>query len=165
MSEPEEQERRATVRLVNYWLALHRSQGFPAFVDFDPRRNPIPWDQCLLASCAGIEDVAHEHVGSTLSALERECATAPLRCSLLDEILSPLDPAIRTGQPQGVDNIYTLSGERRLLFRSVLLPFRSLDPARHYVLAAVSFKIESMAPPERRAPVEPACNPAPTPGG
>lgn len=165
MSEPEEQERRATVRLVNYWLALHRSRGIPAFVDFDPRRNPIPWEQCLLASCAGIDDVVHEHVGSTLSALELECATAPVRRSLLEEILTPLDPAIRTGQPQATDGIYTLARERRLLFRSVLLPFRSLDPARHYVLGAVSFKIAPSLVLESEASGEPASAPASMPRG
>jgi hypothetical protein len=161
MAELDERERRATVRLVNYWLSLQRSQGIPAFVDFDPHRNPIAWDQCLLASCGSPEDVELEHIGTAITAIDGETAMGPARPQrrFLNEILAPLPDLLRTGEPQRVSGITRLAGDRRLLYRSVLLPFRSIDPARHYVLGATTFKIEpatAMTDAEEQVIVEPA---------
>ena len=140
------QERRATRRLVNYWLSIRRNHPMPAFVDFDPRRNPIGWDQCLLASCAGPDDVMLEHVGATLATIDRDSIPqtggGPRPIGFVNEILVALRPAIESGTPQHRNGSCVLSGRRRLLFRAVLLPFRSLDEARRYVLGAASFRID-----------------------
>lgn len=153
----EERERRATVRLVHYWLSLQRGGAVPAFVDFDPHRNPIAWDQCLLASCGGADDVVLEHVGTALAAVDLEMAAAVpgSRPSFVKEILAPLPDALRGGEPRHASGSCGLAGERCLLYRSVLLPFRSLDSARHYVLGAATFKIEPVAAEETAASTAP----------
>jgi hypothetical protein len=142
-------ERRATVRLVNYWMSLRRSHAIPAFVDFDPHRNPIGWDHCLLASCGGPADVVLEHVGAALAEVDLDEAAVPgARLDMLGfvkEILAPLSQAIASGEPQHCGGPYRIRGPRRMLYRSVLLPFRSLDAARHYVLGAATYRIDVVA--------------------
>lgn len=142
-------ERRATVRLVNYWMSLRRGHAIPAFVDFDPHRNPISWDHCLLASCGGPADVILEHVGTALAEVDVDAAAVPgARPNLLGfvrEIMTPLAQAIASGEPQHCGGPYRVGGSRRMLYRSVLLPFRSLDAARHYVLGAATYRIDPVA--------------------
>ena len=142
-------ERRATVRLVNYWMSLRRNHALPAFVDFDPHRNPIGWDHCLLASCGGPADVVLEHVGAALAEIDLDAAAVPgARPDMLGfvkEILAPLAQAITSGEPQHCGGPYRIRGPRRMLYRSVLLPFRSLDAARHYVLGAATYRIDTVA--------------------
>lgn len=143
-------ERRATVRLVNYWMSLRRGQAaLPAFVDFDPHRNPIGWDHCLLASCGGPADVVLEHVGTALAEIDLDDAAMPgarfNKHGFVNEILAPLPRAIGTGEPQHCDGTYRLQGPRRMLYRSVLLPFRSLDAGRRYVLGAATYRIDPVA--------------------
>jgi hypothetical protein len=159
-----EHERRATVRLVHYWLSLCRSNAIPAFVDFDPHRNPIAWDRCVLAFCAGPTDVALEHVGETLAALDAEAAKtmvggAPVQ-GLVARILSPLPEVIAGAQPRHHDDIYSLPGVGKILFRSVLLPFRSVSPSRHYILGAATFRIDPLTAADRPGEGEPASRPA-----
>jgi hypothetical protein len=141
-------ERRATVRLVNYWMSLRRSHAIPAFVDFDPHRNPIGWDHCLLASCGGPADVVLEHVGAALAEVDLDEAAVPgARLDMLGfvkEILAPLSQAIGSGEPQHCGGAYRIRGPRRMLYRSVLLPFRSLDAVRHYVLGAATYRIDAV---------------------
>ncbi len=139
-------ERRATVRLVHYWKSICRDQPMPAFVDFDPTRNPIGWDQCLLASCGAVDDVILEHVGATLAAIDRDSIPAAgggaPAIGFVHEILAPLRAAIESGAPQHLSGRCGLNERRRLLFRAVLLPFRSLEQGRRYVLGASSFRID-----------------------
>ncbi len=160
-----EHERRATVRLVHYWMSLCRNDTIPAFVDFDPHRNPIDWDRCLLASCAGPGEVTLEHVGATLAALDAEAAAARLDGApvqgLVTRILSPLPEVIGGGGPRHHDDIYTLPGLGKVLFRSVLLPFRSVNASQSYVLGAATFRIDPLPAAEGRQEADPA---APTRG-
>lgn len=139
-------ERRATVRLVHYWNSICRNNAMPAFVDFDPRRNPIGWDHCLLASCAGPKDVILEHVGAALADLDlqggRACPPGAPQPGLVARILSPLPRIIAAAAPAHHDDIFAMPGVGRVLFRSVLLPFRSVDAARHYVLGAATYRID-----------------------
>ncbi len=141
-------ERRATVRLVHYWNSICRNKAMPAFVDFDPHRNPIDWDHCLLASCAGPKDVVLEHVGAALAGLDvlAESASPPDRpmLGLVTRILAPLPQIIAAAAPAHHDDIFELPGVGRVLFRSVLLPFRSVDAGRNYVLGAATFRVDSL---------------------
>lgn len=170
-------ERRATVRLVHYWNSICRSNAMPAFVDFDPHRNPIDWDHCLLASCAGPKDVVLEHIGKALAGLDAEAESAcpPDRPwqGLVSRILAPLPQIISAAAPAHHNDIFELPGVGRVLFRSVLLPFRSVDAGRNYVLGAATFRIDPImagrqaggvdAP--ERAGEGPAAAPTPHHGG
>jgi hypothetical protein len=142
-------ERRATVRLVHYWNSICRNNAMPAFVDFDPHRNPIDWDHCLLASCAGPKDVVLEHVGAALADLdakaEKACPPGVPPHGLVTRILAPLPRIVGGATPGHHDDIFALPGVGRVLFRSVLLPFRSVDAARHYILGAATFRIDPLA--------------------
>lgn len=155
-----EHERRATVRLVHYWMSLCRNDTIPAFVDFDPHRNPIDWDRCLLASCADPASVTLEHVGATLAALDARAAEAALDGvpvpGLVTRILSPLGDVIGGGGPRHHDDIYALPGLGKVLFRSVLLPFRSVDSSLSYVLGAATFRIDPLVATDRRHEADPA---------
>lgn len=155
-----EHERRATVRLVHYWMSLCRNEAIPAFVDFDPHRNPIDWDRCLLASCAGPLDVTLEHVGATLAALDAEAAGVTLGGAavpgLVTRILSPLPDVIGGGGPRHHDDIYALPGIGKVLFRSVLLPFRSVDAGLSYVLGAATFRVDPLSAADSRYEADPA---------
>ena len=151
-------ERRATVRLVHYWNSICRSNAMPAFVDFDPHRNPIDWDHCLLASCAGPKDVVLEHIGAALAGLDAEAENAcppgmPMQ-GLVTRILTPLPRIIAAAAPAHHDDIFALPGVGRVLFRSVLLPFRSVDAARNYVLGAATFRVDPLAAGEQAGRVD-----------
>lgn len=150
-------ERRATVRLVHYWMSICRKDALPAFVDFDPHRNPIGWDRCVLAVCGGPTDVTLEHVGATLVELDSRAAQGRQSDSvppgIVARMLDLLPEVLSRRAPCHGEGIFPLPGQGRVLFRSVLLPFRSVDETRRYVLGAATFKID---PPELGAGADPA---------
>src|SRR5882724_1737611 len=97
-------ERRATVRLQRYWMALRRVGIAPAFQDFDPRRNPVPWENCFLARVGQTNDpIAFEHVGPALwIAVDHAVPDDPKSAGLPDflaELIGELGAALSTGQP------------------------------------------------------------------
>lgn len=144
---PAEQERRATVRLLHYWLSLRRNHQLPAFVDFDPHRNPVPWDQCLLASCRSAEEVIYEHVGTALVAVDHGASSnpvaAPHSMGFVKEITRSIPEVLRSAKVQRSAGAYPLPGGSRVLYRAALLPFRSTGDAWIYVLGAATYKIEA----------------------
>ncbi|HLI13696.1 MAG TPA: hypothetical protein VKY65_19045 [Alphaproteobacteria bacterium] len=138
----EASERRRTTRLLAYWRRLRAIEGVPLIVDFDPRRNPVPWDDCLLLYRAGASDWVFDHFGAGLAALTGlvppTIAALP-RDSLVARLLAELPPLLESCQPR------LLAGELAastgtLLHRSLLLPLRSLDRRLAYVLGAVTYR-------------------------
>lgn len=139
-----EHERRATVRLLHYWRSLRRNHGLPAFVDFDPHRNPVPWDNCLLASCRLPREVIYEHVGAGLVAVDADGPpAAPEALGFVREITRLLPAVLRTGEVQQSADSYERQGGGIVLFRAVLLPFRGTREEWSYVLGAATYKIEA----------------------
>ncbi|GIK97049.1 MAG: hypothetical protein BroJett029_12580 [Alphaproteobacteria bacterium] len=142
---PAEQERRATVRLLHYWLSLRRNHRLPAFVDFDPHRNPVPWDHCLLASCRSAREVIYEHVGDGLVAVDRgaspDAAAEPQSLGFVKEITRSIPEVLQSGEVQTSAGAYPRPGGGTVLYRAALLPFRSTGDAWVYVLGAATYKV------------------------
>lgn len=144
----DQQERRATVRLVHYWSSLRRNHALPAFVDFDPHRNPVPWDNCLLAACRSPREVVYEHVGAGLAAIDHDAGTAtPESLPFVREVTRLLPMVLRTGDVQHVADSYRRAPGGTVLYRAVLLPFRGTREEWSYVLGAATFRIEEQVRP------------------
>jgi hypothetical protein len=144
-------ERRATVRLLRYWLSLRRTGIAPLFRDFDPRRNPVPWENCFLI-CVDPADraVTFEHIGRGLRIgvppIGVVAATAPELPSFLAELIAERDYVLATGTPAERDGRHILRDGREFLFRSILLPFLDLHQHPCYALGAVTYRIGDPPP-------------------
>src|ERR1700730_12981567 len=56
-------ERRLLIRLEDYWQSLLQSSCGPFFEDFQPSRNPVPWENCFIAYISGQgAELAFDHV-------------------------------------------------------------------------------------------------------
>ncbi len=141
----DQQERRATVRLVHYWSSLRRNHALPAFVDFDPHRNPVPWDNCLLASCRLPREVIYEHVGAELAAIDEGAPDAagspPEALPFVQAVTRLLPVVLRTAEVQHVGDGYRRPAGGLVQFRAALLPFRGTREEWTYILGAVTFRI------------------------
>ena len=142
-------ERRATVRLMYYWLGLRRVGTLPAFADFDPRRNPVRWDICFLIHAAPGQAAAFEHIGDDVHApacRTGEAALSPDRVapdSLLGLALEGLETVWRSRLPYRRDGSHARDDELAVRYRSILLPFADLNGDPRYVLGAVSHCIDA----------------------
>lgn len=173
-------DRRATVRLMYYWLSLRRIGTLPAFADFDPRRNPVRWEICFLLSLPPDRDPVFEHVGEEVapdglpngasnrapngawaadaarSEATRRGAHAP--DGLLGLALDGLDSVRETALPYRRDGSAVRGHRLAVRYRSILLPFADLSGGLRYVLGAVSHCLDTADPPrlvavERAGPV------------
>mgnify|MGYP001028651307 CR=1 FL=1 len=160
-----DKERRATVRLVHYWQSLRRNSGLPAFIDFDPHRNPVPWDNCFLASCMASQPPIFEHVGAGLVALDRQTsgtqsASSPEETPFMRHVARFISVVQRTEEVQHLEEGYRRTDGSTVLYRAVLLPFRGTREGWSYVLGAVTYrigdrtKVETGTPDKLRAELE-----------
>ncbi|MGB8274875.1 MAG: PAS domain-containing protein [Alphaproteobacteria bacterium] len=136
-------EQRRANRLLFYWQALRRIEGVPVYVDFDPRRNPLPWNQCFVLFRETDGRLVFDAFGTELLALigglPASIDQIPEYC-VLDELLEGLPFVFSRGQPWKYDGeTDTPLGEIR--HRSVLLPFRDVHRREAYVLGGVTFRI------------------------
>lgn len=137
-------EKRATVRLFRYWMSLRRADTTPFFRDFDPRRNPVPWEQCCLMTLNPPDQAPiFDHIGGKLwTALDKPfpytVGAAPLPALIVD-----LKPKIAetscTGSPLESAGELALPAGGKVLYRSVLLPFLGSRQALRYVLGAITY--------------------------
>jgi hypothetical protein len=140
--DPQIEARRAN-RLLYYWQSLRRIEGIPAYVDFDPRRNPLPWNQCFLLYRGADSRLVFDLFGAELLPLVGDAPAAPVdvpRATVLDELLEGLPFLLSRGQPWKHDG----ETATRLGFakhRSVLLPFRDIRRNLAYVMGGVTFKV------------------------
>jgi hypothetical protein len=139
-------ERRATVRLTRYWSSLRNVGPAPSFRDFDPLRNPVPWENCFLVAhdpTAG--DPVFDHIGV---ALWNEVDHSLPRIEggrkipfLLSGIGPDLEEAWNSGQPVEREGSHPVASGGDLLYRSVLLPFVIEKSDRRYVLGATTYRV------------------------
>jgi hypothetical protein len=141
-------ERRATIRLLRYWLSLRRFGIVPAMSDFDPHRNPVPWENCfLIATGETPAELAIEHIGTTLWAaleLPAPVSTRPADLPpLLRELVGDLDRVIDSGEPveRAEPDPHRLPSGDMLLYRTILLPFVDHRRRPRYVLGAVTMRL------------------------
>src|SRR5262245_42954551 len=97
-------ERRATVRLRRYWASLRRVGTMPLFRDFDPHRNPVPWETCFLARReGGAAAPIFDHIGSALwVALDRPAPVVGSAARLpefLEALIAQMTGVLATGEP------------------------------------------------------------------
>jgi hypothetical protein len=135
-------EQRATVRLKYYWLSLRRNEKGPFFAGFSPDRNPIPWEQCCIASTREDGSLAFDHVGATYASV---FALAPLDAQpgrapgpRFVSIFGDMREALEGLEPVERDGYYGEAGEG-VLFRSIWLPFVNLAGTPAYVLGAFAY--------------------------
>ena len=148
-------ERRATVRLMYYWLSLRRVGNLPAFADFDPRRNPVRWDICFLIHLTAGRDPVFEHIGDDLDELtgSDDAGRSPAIVapdSPLGLALEGLETVWRSRLPYRRDG-NRACGQGVVRYRSILLPFADQIGDLRYVLGAVSHCIEAADPARRSA--------------
>lgn len=140
-------ERRATVRLVNYWLSLRRSDRGCFFQDFDPYRNPISWENCFLVRIEPPSiELEVEHIGGGTIAAFFGRLPAPVPVSASDIIAARFgDPrsAVADGQLLKREGSLQRPDGCVVLYRSVLLPFTGAKDAASYVLGALTHRIEA----------------------
>src|SRR5271166_3967616 len=98
-------ERRATVRLKRYWMSLRRvGIAPPAWRDFDPRLNPVPWEHCFIVTAGSTSgELLFDHIGRSLwiglpgpVLVGAEGHGVP---AFLAQLIAHLDTVHRTGQP------------------------------------------------------------------
>ncbi len=137
-------ERRATQRLEHYWLSLRWAERGPFFQDFQPGRNPVPWENCLLATIAENGALAFDHVGRTIIALfgRGPSVAAPTLAEIAAERFGDFREALSSGRPLHREDEVVRADGTGVLYRSVLLPFVDLRRRPTYVLAAVSYRLE-----------------------
>src|ERR1700732_160269 len=116
-------DKRATVRLLRYWLSLRRVGVAPFFRDLDPRRNPVPWEQCFLVDAGPTgEDATFDHIGRALwVALDAPVAVGAVDPGLpkfLRHLIADLGGALVTGEPVEKDGCESLANGDTVLYRS-----------------------------------------------
>jgi hypothetical protein len=137
-------DRRATVRLMYYWLSLRRIGDLPAFADFDPRRNPVRWEICFLMRAVQEAPPVFEHIGSDI---EPQTPGGPSPAhTLLTTALEGMETVRRTTLPYRRDGSLAHPGRQAVRYRSILLPFADLDGQLRYVLGAVSHCLDAADP-------------------
>jgi hypothetical protein len=134
-------DRRATVRLRNYWLAVRWSPNGPFWQDFQPSRNPVPWPDCFVARSTG-GGFALDHLGEAirwafLDGADAEPGLMPPRFAACFG-----DPGVplATGRPLATERMLPRRDGDALLYRSLLLPFVDLQQRPVYVLGAVTWR-------------------------
>jgi hypothetical protein len=144
-------ERRLIIRLEDYWLSLRRCAQGPFFEDFHPLRNPVPWQNCLIAHLDGENaEPAFDHVGASVVALLKPDRTnLPDREWLIDAVtlhLGKMNDALVTARPVKREGSFERPRGDVALYRSLLLPFVDLRRTPTYVLGAVTYRLQdSMA--------------------
>jgi hypothetical protein len=134
-------ERRRITRLLVYWRSLRPIGGVPAFTEFDPRRNPVPWHDCLLLFRSEREGWVFDHFGprlvrfaggrpSTVSEVPRGC--------LVGQLLAGLPALQSDARPWQIEGEAVVAREQ-LLHRSMILPFRDGGMRIAYVLGALTY--------------------------
>lgn len=136
-------EGRRANRLLFYWQSLRRIEGIPAYVDFDPRRNPLPWDHSFLLYRSEDGALAFDVFGEALLKFVGKAPAAladiPEAC-VLDDVLAGLAFLFSRGQPWKYDG-ETMMGIGLVKHRSILLPFRDVRRRLAYVMAGVTFRV------------------------
>jgi hypothetical protein len=139
-------EQRRTLRLLVQWRSLRQQDGIPWFSDFDPHRNPVPWERCVLFSLAPSGEIVIEHTGAALRPPSEDgAAGARARAEAASFLRSRLGDlaVIRTEwRPLEGSGRERLEGGELLLYRSLLLPFRDRGGRPAYVLGAATWRID-----------------------
>lgn len=143
-------DRRATVRLMYYWLSLRRVGNLPLFADFDPRCNPVRWEICFLVHLPPEGEPGIEHLGADFDPADhRAAALGPSGMTphrLLGLALDGLDTVRRTALPYRRDGSLMRGTGRALRYRSILLPFADGAGQLRRVLGAVSHCLDAVDP-------------------
>ena len=112
-------------------------------LDFDPTRNPVPWENCFVISHGnGSKEPSFDHIGESLflSAVPaKPSAPGPkLPPELVLHIVSDLDRLFLTGEPfQKAGKFVSTLGDA-ILFRSLQVLFTDTNHLPRYVLGAVT---------------------------
>jgi hypothetical protein len=144
-------ERRLLIRLEDYWQSLRQSSCGPFFEDFQPSRNPVPWENCFIAYVSGQgAELAFDHIGASIIALFKPDRTnLPDREWLLDTITSwfgEIGNVLETARPaRGEGRFYRPKG-LVALYRSVLLPFVDAKREPAYVIGATTYRLDPIPP-------------------
>lgn len=139
-----ESEARRVYRLVFYWRSLRAVDGVPVFFDFDPRRNPLHWNQCFLLAMVERAAFVFDHFGASLVPLVGTTPASPDEVpedTVIGRLLSGIPWVTDRGQPWKVEGVDPL-GTATLYHRSVLLPFRDVSHRLAYLLGGVTFRID-----------------------
>ena len=139
----EETEARRVNRLLYYWQSLRPVDGVPAFVDFDPRRNPLGWNQCFVLFRDAGDGFLFDHFGARLFPLvwtmPKTLSEVPQE-SVVARLLKGLPTVVAAGQPWSVAAVEPVR-QGLLYHRSILLPFRDVRQRLSYVLGGMTFLI------------------------
>jgi hypothetical protein len=142
-------ERRATIRLVSYWLSLRRTAAGPWLADLKPERNPIPWDRCSLAFVDPSGQIAWEHFGAEYARVfAMVAADMPVSDSAggrFATMFGRVADALASSRPSNRDGRYERADGRDVLYRSVMLPFIDGGGRPAYVLTAFSYGLRPLA--------------------
>jgi hypothetical protein len=120
-------------------MSLRHSENGPFLADFRPERNPIPWPRCCLASRLADGALSVDHFGGEYESVfglddadTRRWTDPSDRFACL---FGSLAEALNGRRPVEKDG-FCEHGHRKVLYRSVLLPFVDLRGLPAYVLGA-----------------------------
>jgi len=137
-------EVRVIRRLAYFWDSIRRGRPHPTMTDLDPRRLPIPWDQCfLLAVDENADDPPFDYVGKYLCEecgldLSNHPVSEVPHDTLLEKAAMDYAAALAEDAPHIVEGKFRHKRGVVILHRSILLPMGN-DPATiEYLLGGVS---------------------------
>lgn len=145
-------ERRMTYRVTSEWVGLKRNKPFPSIDFLHPRTFSVDWDSCVLVHAVepGVEPEAatleFEFVGKHFRKDAPGCAAGTVLAAVPPQsLLSLSTPVILRMFERSTAVIYNgiqpWDRARAVYFRTIAVPFGTVDGTLKYALSGVSYKL------------------------
>lgn len=139
-------EKRVTLRLWNYWNGLRGRDAYPSLRDFRVEAvGDLSEHAFVVDFLADPGDPTLRFVGRALreeagmDLTMKRLSAVPL-ASLLGQAAIHFDQVFSRGAPVGLQDEYVKPQGGRVLYRSVLLPFRGEGDAIDFIVGAITYR-------------------------
>jgi hypothetical protein len=140
-------DRRLIWRLLSYWEQRRGDREYPALGDIDPATISDIWPHCFLLDVRNYQDFPYFHyLGPSLARYSGVFLSGQHDWShtLLKKAVCHFREALERGAPVLVEEELTQFDNRKLVFRSVLLPLSDDQETINYLLGAANGTIRKL---------------------
>jgi hypothetical protein len=139
--------RRLNWRLLAYWEQLRGDRDYPALADVDPEAISDIWPYCFLLDVRNYQAFPYFHyLGPSLAKYSGIFLSGQHEWAqtFLKKAVCHFREALERGAPVLVEEELTQFDNRKLLFRSVLLPLSDDQETINYLLGAANGTLRKM---------------------
>ncbi len=134
-------QRRLTWRLLNYWEQVRGDRDFPSLEDIQPSDIEHIWPYCFILDVKDHHEFPYfRYLGRSLARYSGIflCGQHELSHTLLNKAVCHYREAVNRGAPVLVEEELTQFDNRKLLFRTVLLPLSDDQEKVSFLLGAAN---------------------------